>query len=446
MRVHARVTGTITGLDLGAPVSILRDDRGVPHIIARNDRDLFFAQGYVEASDRLFQMDLMRRFTLGELAEVFGAGALRTDEAERAIPIRAMVESQWRGLDARTRAVLDAFSDGVNAAIAREPLPVEFRLLAYHPRPWAPQDSLAVGMATVLDLTDDWDAIAPRDAAYRRGGLRLLDLLFPFTDPCYDAPVLAGLGSIEPGPRCRRRTVALLREMTDSRAPIGSNEWAAGANVSNSGRALLANDPHLGLGIPGVWYLVDLHSPDYHVAGAGLPGLPAVVLGHNERLAWGATSGTVTSLSVFRAPARLTPAGWQTERLAVRFRRPITMHCYRWRDIFGITTADGRFVLVRWSAYEDPDSPAHDVPRARSSELHRIGRKDSVEVSRPDTELRIRRYQRARRISVGGRDPRRPGARAMVSFTRRLGARVSDNSLRAAAQRTSVEKSDCLDC
>jgi penicillin G amidase len=371
MRAHASDTGAISGLRLRAPVSVLRDDRGVPHILAQNDHDLFFAQGYVEGSDRLFQMDMLRRFTLGELSEVFGATSLATDKAKRAVPVRAMVEAQWRRLDLKSREILGAFSDGVNAAIEREPLPVEFRLLAYRPRAWTPQDSLAVGMATVLDLIDDWNAIAPRDAAYRRGGLKLLGERFPFTDPCYDAPVTAGLRGIGPGPRCKRRSTKLLSELEDARAPAGSNEWAVGANRSLRGRALLANDPHLSIGIPGVWYLIDLHSPHFHAAGASLPGLPAVVLGHNERLAWGATSGTVTSLSVFAPPARLDRAGWQTERFAVRFQPGVAARYYRTAREFGITTLDGRFVLVRWSAYETPLSPAKsfiELDRAASIE------------------------------------------------------------------------------
>ena len=369
LRVHARDTGSISGLLLRAPVAVLRDDRGVPHIIARNEHDLFFAQGYVEGSDRLFQMDVLRRYVLGELAEVYGGGAVRTDEAERAVPIRAIVQAQWQRLDVPSRQVLGAFSDGVNAAIAREPLPVEFRILRYHPRAWTPQDSLAVGMVTVLDLIDDWDAIEPRDAAYRRGGLALLNERFPLTDACYDAPVTEGLAQIAPGPHCARHVAALERELADARAPIGSNEWAAGANHTPTRRAILANDPHLGLQMPGVWYLLDLRAPGFHVAGAGLPGLPAIVLGHNEGLAWGATDGTVTSLSAFLPPLHLDPAGWQTERIAVRFGRDVTKRYYRTRREFGVTTRDGRLVLVHWNAYDDPITPAQtflDLDRATS--------------------------------------------------------------------------------
>ena len=371
MHAHARYTGTISGLRLRAPVSILRDDRGVPHIIAQSDRDLFFAQGYVEGSDRLFQMDVLRRFVLGELAEVYGARALETDKKERAVPVRAMVLAQWRRLDARSRVLLGAFSDGVNAATEREPLPVEFRILAYRPRPWTPQDSLAVAMVTVLDLIDDWNAIASRDAAFRRGGPALLAARFPLTDPCYDAPVTAGLAGMRPGPNCKRHVAMLLRELGDVRPPIGSNEWAAGANRTPHARALLANDPHLALQMPGVWYLVDLRAPGYHVAGAALPGCPTVVLGHNESVAWGATDGSVTSLAVFKPPAHLDPAGWQTERFAVRLHSGATARYYRTAREFGITTTHGDFVLVRWNAYYHPVSPLEtfvNLDRARSIE------------------------------------------------------------------------------
>ncbi|HVA32606.1 MAG TPA: penicillin acylase family protein, partial [Candidatus Baltobacteraceae bacterium] len=181
MRAHARFTGTVSGLGLRAPVQIMRDNRGVPHIVAGNEHDLFFAQGYAEGSDRLFQMDLLRRFVDGRLAEIFGAKALSSDQTERAVPVRTIVDRQWARLDARSRDILGAFSDGVNAAMQREPLPVEFRILGYRPQPWSARDSLAVSMATVLDLIDDWNAIAPRDAAYRRGGLGLLARLYPLS-------------------------------------------------------------------------------------------------------------------------------------------------------------------------------------------------------------------------------------------------------------------------
>jgi penicillin G amidase len=356
MHASARVQGTVSGLDLRAPVTIARDDRGVPHIVAQNEHDLFFAQGYAEGSDRLFQMDLLRRYVRGQLAEVFGSAALQADEEARAVPIAAMVDGQWNALDVRQRKLLNAFSDGVNAAMQREPLPVEFRMLAYKPAPWTPDDSLVVSMATVLDLIDDWNEVARRDRAYRKGGLAALAARFPFTDPCYDAPVTGGLAAMGPGPACTKR-LALMGELGDTRRPLGSNEWAAGAAHTSTGRALLANDPHLGLRMPGVWYLLDMRAPGFHAAGASLPGSPGIVLGHNDRIAWAATNGTVATLSVFDAPPNLDPSAWQSETFHVRLHGDTTKRYYRGRSEFGLTTYDGRFVMVRWDAYRRPVSP-----------------------------------------------------------------------------------------
>ncbi len=357
MHAHPRENGSISGLPIRAPVTILRDDRGVPHVVAASQHDLFFSQGYVEGADRLFQMDLLRRFMLGRLAEVFGSSALAQDESQRNVPVRDIAQRQYERLPAAERDLLKAFSDGVNAAMSRESLPVEFRILAYRPRPWTPQDSLAVAMATVLDLTDTWNDIAPRNAAYRSGGLARLNALFPLTDPCYNAPVLLGLGAMAPGAACRRN-VALAGELADSRAPVGSNEWAAGAAHTGTGRALLANDPHLSLEMPGVWYLIDLRAPGFHAAGATLPGCPGIVLGHNEHVAWGATNGTVTSLSAYLPPSHLDPSGWQSERFEVRFGRSVAATYYRTRDFFGAKTKRDGVVMVRWDAYTHPDSPA----------------------------------------------------------------------------------------
>lgn len=362
MHVEASTSATIDGLALQAPVQIVRDARGIPHIRAQNEHDLFFAQGYVEGGDRLFQLDLLRRYVTGTLAEVLGSPVLATDERARNVPIQRIVAAQWQHLAPHDRAILQAYSDGVNAAMKREPAPVEFRILLYYPKPWTPQDSLAVSMVTLLDLTDTWDDIAPRDAAYRKG---IYDLAFPLTDPCYDAPVLSGLGHILTAPTCY---ATILRGLSDRRPPIGSNGWAIGAAHSVTGRALLANDPHLSLQIPGVWYLIDLGAPGFHVAGATLPGTPGVTIGHNERIAWGVTSGTVAAMSVFDGAA--PRANEDDETFHVRFGADVHKQYYRGTRDFGVHVHHGRFVFVRWYAYEHPRSPleAFDaLDRAQSS-------------------------------------------------------------------------------
>jgi penicillin amidase len=365
MHATAQLDGTIAGTGVNEPVHILRDGRGIPHIRASNEHDLFFAEGYVAGQDRLFQLDLLRRYVYGELSEVLGSATLDTDEAARIVPVRALVAAQWRRFDARQQALLQAFADGVNAARARESVPVEFRILGYTAAPWRPQDSLAVGFATVLDLTDSWNDIANRVANPA-----------PLSDPCYDAPVMDGLARMADPAHCTRTQAkaALLRALLDKRPPVGSNEWAAGAAHTTTGRALLANDPHLRLQIPGVWYLVDLQAPGFHAAGATLAGTPGVILGHNDRVAWGATNGTVASLSVFDAPAVLAPSEWRTETFHTRFGHDLAVRYYRGVREFGtFVTVRGisRFVLVRWNAYDDPQSPilAFDgLDRARTIE------------------------------------------------------------------------------
>lgn len=362
MHAVSQVDGTSKGLAVTAPVQILRDARGVPHIRAANEHDLFFAEGYAEAADRGFQIDLLRRFVYGQLSEVLGKAALATDENARTVPVAALAQQQYQHLNDRDRAMLQAFADGVNAAYAREATPVEFRLLLYRPRKWMPQDALAVGFATSLDLIDSWDDIAGRIGK----GARL-------TDKCYDAPVTEGLARIANPKHCDVRA-ALASELSDPRPPIGSNEWASGAAHTTTGRALLENDPHLRLQLPGVWYLVDLQAPGFHVAGAVLAGVPGVILGHNDHIAWGATNGTVTSLSVFDAPAKLDPNAWTFETFHVRFGGDVTQRYYRGAREFGATVnvlGRKRFVLVRWNAYATPASSLlafEQLSRARSIE------------------------------------------------------------------------------
>ena len=154
LRDAAATRGALSVSGLYAPVTIARDRRDVPHIVARNEHDLFFAQGYAEGSDRLFQLDVTRRYAYGRLAEVLGPKALAIDETQRAVDIGGIAERQLRALSSTDRAELAAFSDGINAALATQPLPVEFRMLLYRPAPWTPKDSVAVSVLASLALAD----------------------------------------------------------------------------------------------------------------------------------------------------------------------------------------------------------------------------------------------------------------------------------------------------
>jgi len=341
----ASIGGTVHIAGLIAPVQITRDERDIPHIAAKNEHDLFLAQGYAEGSDRLFQMDLTRHAVYGRLAEWFGARALAADERSRIIDVRGIVARQLASLSLQRRSQVQAFSDGVNAAVRTQPLPFEYRLLMISPEPWRPQDSLAVGFATVLVLSDSYRDVLERDATYAPNARHLApadigplsyNALYPLSDPKYDAPT-ADLGGRS-----------------------GSNAWAAGALHSQAGHALLANDPHLGPSIPGIWYLVDLRAPGYHAAGASLAGTPGVILGHNDAIAWGATNGSVAALSVF-CGLRPRPQNAVQERFDVRFARSSSHVYFREKRGFyvinNINKSRDETCLVDWSAFTNPTSP-----------------------------------------------------------------------------------------
>jgi penicillin amidase len=168
----AAARGEIAVAGLYAPVTIVRDRRGIPHIGAANDHDLYFAEGYVQGSDRLFQLDLTRRYAYGRLAEVFGIRALALDKAQRAVDINGIAERQVHALAPRDRDAIAAFSDCVNAGAQEQPLPVEFRMLLYHPARWTPKDSVAVSIVASLELADAWHDIFARAAIWRQRGRR----------------------------------------------------------------------------------------------------------------------------------------------------------------------------------------------------------------------------------------------------------------------------------
>ena len=359
--------GTIVGFPLDAPVRIVRDDRDVPHIRAASLHDAYFAQGYVTGADRLFQIDVTRRYVYGRLAEWLGAPVVTTDERSRLYDPAALVAAQFARLDPGERADLQAYADGINAAAVREPIPPEYRALLVHFERWRAQDALACGLATIRDLADSWDEVIARDEVARAGGAAAA--FFPLTDPAYDTPTAGGrpvrvapLPALDGG-----HFVAGAPPAADpALMGRGSNAFVAGGDRTATGRALLANDPHLERHIPGVWYLIDLNAPGYHVAGATLAGTPGVVLGHNEHLAWGATNGTVAGPRVFReqftSPTGDTyetgggtrRAAARIERFAVRFGGVRTRRYLSTRHGFVVEAGGLVRHAVQWDAVERP--------------------------------------------------------------------------------------------
>jgi penicillin G amidase len=319
-----QLDGDIRLTGLSAPVTVRRDAHGVPHIDASTQDDLFFAQGYVTAQDRLWQMDMFRRNSEGTLAEVLGHALLIHDETQRVLEITPTAQRIYDHLDAQDRTFFDDYARGVNLYIAQhaESLPPEFRLLHYAPAPWTGVDSVAVGLMMVQTLDTRATTKLGRGVVEARlKEPKLIADLYPVGSWRDHPPtgLETDLGAPQPAPPASthrkrddegdeeppsqtqlapfsgtppsiRTLLALLGLPTCNGCAAGSNEWVIAGRHTASGRPLLSNDMHLAFSVPGVWYMADLHAPGFHAAGVTLPGFPYVIAGHNEHIAWGFTA------------------------------------------------------------------------------------------------------------------------------------------------------------
>ena len=275
-------------------VEIIRDKWGVPHIYAQNDDDVFFAQGFVHAQDRLWQMELNRRLPSGRMSEIVGEVAFGTDKLMRLIGLQRAAQNDWMHASEDTVRALNAYARGVNAFIDtnQNKLPLEFSLLRYTPEPWRPVDSLVWIKMMAWGQGLNWDAELLRAA--------ILDKLGPERTAKLVGTDIADLNPIilnhTPIPGFDRLVAELhdAKKFLDVTAPFGmSNNWVIDGTKSATNKPLLANDPHLPLQMPSLWYEAHLVSQDWQAAGVTLPGVPLVVLGHNDELAWGVTNAFV---------------------------------------------------------------------------------------------------------------------------------------------------------
>ena len=286
------VNGTEGASGLKSPVEIVRDRWGVPHIFGDNLEDLVFAQGYVTAQDRLWQMEFSRRIGSGTLSEVLGASTLETDQFVRTIGFRRAAEAEWEKVDPETRGILEAFARGVNAYVESHPdkLPLEFTLLGFRPEPWQPVDSLTWGKVMAWQLGGNWDSEILRAAMLRELGEEMTRELLPGYPK--DGPTIVPAGVSYEG--IGARAIASLRPIKETVGVVGiglgSNNWVVDGSKSITGKPLLADDPHLGVGMPAVWYEVHLCGGGLDVTGASFPGVPGVIIGHNRHIAWGVTN------------------------------------------------------------------------------------------------------------------------------------------------------------
>ncbi len=324
-------------------VAVDRDADGVPFIRARSQADAYFALGFVHAQDRLWQMEAMRRFGSGRLSEALGRQTLGIDRLMRTLGTYRLAEQIYAGLDPEVRAALDSYAMGVNAYINghKGAWAVEFYILGLRPEPWRPADSLVWGQLMTLRLSGDWRSELARQRLATRLTPQQIEQLLD--KPSANSPVTveaqqqAGLAerhpdyAAQPLPLQNSITTGLAAQLPDWLGPTtASNSWVLAGQRTASGKPLLANDPHLGIELPSVWYLARIDAPGLSVSGVTAPGVPFHVLGHNARVAWGftTTGSDVQDLFVERtdpadAMRYLVPGGsepFKTRRETIKVR------------------------------------------------------------------------------------------------------------------------------
>jgi penicillin amidase len=396
----AQLDGKISVSSISAETRIIRDPRGVPHIVAANTHDLFFAQGYVTAQDRLWQMDLSRRLAEGTVSEVMGSAFLEHDIEQRILGIRRVAERSWQALSARDRSHFEAYAQGVNAFLEthRDKLPIEFHVLRYSPKPWTGVDSLLCSILMSEGLNHGlYQTKLHREKIISGLGPMLAADLYPNSSwrdhpPGADKPRIAEQNASADGDSQSRsessvddqfRVTEMVRD--DALTP-GSNDWVISGTHTLTGKPLLSNDMHLGLRIPNTWYEAQLEihqrsgEPGCDVVGFTLPGLPYVLVGHNQRIAWGFTNLVPDVEDIFVETARSdgeykTPEGWKPmekrhEVISVKGKPDVDLDVILTRHgpvITRLVPHEKRTLALKWSIYDEPVTvPFFDLDTAQN--------------------------------------------------------------------------------
>ncbi len=390
-----QLDGQVQISGLAAPATVTRDSHGVPTIEAANLEDLFFAQGYVTAQDRLWQMDVMRRFGGGELSEILGESLLKLDREQRILGLRDTARKALQTASPRDHIFFEAYARGVNAYIGSRArnLPIEFRILGYKPTPWLPEDSLVIANQMVKDLNFHYffDALSREKILAKLGPALTADLYV--NRSWHDRPPTVMREDLKqtdskagdadddddddsPDNSVTRKVpVALPDEL-----PVnGSNDWVVSGAHTVTGKPLLSNDMHLGHQMPNLWYEAHLRAGALDVAGVTLPGMPYVIVGHNQRIAWGFTNvgPTVTDVYIesFNAQgAYQTPNGWlqpehRVEVIHVKGKPDVSVDVKTTRHgpiITELVPGETRPLALRWTLYDSLHIPLFDVNTAQN--------------------------------------------------------------------------------
>ncbi len=285
-----KVDGKIYLPHLKDEVTVLRDKYGIPHIYAKNTGDLYYAMGFVQAQDRLFQMDFLRRYAKGELSEIFGEKTLGMDKYQRVAGFHIMEKKAYHNTSSEVKGVLNNFSRGINDYIElnKNNLPVEFHLLKYQPNKWSPSDTFAIGRLVSWDLTANWNDELLRYLTLQKVGKEKLDLFHPKIIP-YGGHIVENIN-----PKFAQKLLTSERLLQPA-----SNNWVVSGKKSKSGKPILCNDPHLAHFLPSIFYQMHLVSEDLNVIGVSFPGVPFILLGQNKNIAWGATTTNADTSDLF---------------------------------------------------------------------------------------------------------------------------------------------------
>ncbi|HSL21977.1 MAG TPA: penicillin acylase family protein [Vicinamibacterales bacterium] len=369
VRALAPLDGELALAGLREPVEVIRDRWGVPHIYARNQEDLFFAQGFVAAQDRLWQLDLWRRAAEGRLSEVLGPGAVDRDTFARLLRYRGDMEREWRSYSDDAKAIAGAFASGVNAQIAYvnahpDKLPIEFQLTGSRPEPWTPE--VVIGRLAGYVMTGSAASEVRRAILAREVGAPRTVAFMP-VDPPVAIEVPRGLDLADITPDVLR----LAREadatpVFQEPAPVGSNNWVLSGARTASGKPLLANDPHRAIRLPSLRYTVHLNAPGWDVIGAGEPALPGVAAGHNDRVAFGFTIVGIDQQDLYveelhptrddryKAGGEWVAMEIQRERIAVKGEaaREVTLRFTRHGPVLHVDRDRRRAYALRWVGME----------------------------------------------------------------------------------------------
>ena len=376
-------SGDLEIAGLSGPVEVLRDSLGIPQVWASSIEDALFAQGFLHASDRLWQMEQFRRVATGRLSELFGVPAVDSDRFLRTLGMARAAERGVALLCAECRPRIDAYVAGVNAAVEswKGPLPPEMVLLRMRPEPWTATDALSIEKIMAWDLSEYDIGLLLADAQ-RRGGEKVLETVWP-RYPANGVNILADSASAGAQARPAEARLSLpaellakasvpepARTMLDAMSALrGSNAWVVGGSHSRSGKPVLANDMHLNLNAPTIFYLMGLHAPGLDVVGMTIPGSPGVVAGHSAAVAWGFSNAVVDDVDFFveRVDSTddtryLTPEGSEpfqvrTEEIRVRgLDEPIVMQVRETRHGPIMTEVDPRsgrdLLALRWVGHD----------------------------------------------------------------------------------------------